>query len=151
MAGERELACTRGDRFPEFSEAVSRAKAYRLAWWEERARNIASNDVSGGQAGLVQFMLKNHDPETYRYRIEHTGADGGPISWETVLLRAEEKRQPKLIDHEPPETSSPGSSSTGSHTREAKGDTQGAGAIQAALGGSPRSSRRGVPTLSAYV
>jgi hypothetical protein len=55
---------------------------------------------------MIVFGLKNLASDDWRDRIEHTGADRGPISWETVLLRAEEKRHVKTIEHEPTETSS---------------------------------------------
>jgi hypothetical protein len=53
---------------------------------------------------MIVFGLKNLASDDWRDRIEHTGADGGPISWETVLLRAEEKRGERLvktIEHQP--------------------------------------------------
>src|SRR5580704_1785114 len=65
----------------EFSAAVSRAKAMRARWWEDRAREIALNGGPGGQATMVIFGLKNHAPEDFKEvtRQEHTGKDGGPI------------------------------------------------------------------------
>jgi hypothetical protein len=49
----------------EFLEAVSRAKAMRARWWEDRAREIALNGGPGGQATMVIFGLKNHAPEDF--------------------------------------------------------------------------------------
>ena len=66
---------------PEFSVAVSRAKAKRARWWEERAREIAQKGGPGGQATMAIFGLKNHAPDDFKEvtRQEHTGKDGGPI------------------------------------------------------------------------
>jgi hypothetical protein len=84
----------------EFSEAVSRAKAKRARWWEDRAREIALKGGPGGQATMVIFGLKNHAPEDYQEvsRRELTGRDGGPI--ETAGLTPEERAAEarRLID-----------------------------------------------------
>jgi hypothetical protein len=53
---------------------------------------------------MITFALKNLNSEDWRDRIEHTGAEGGPINLEALLLRAEEKREERLIktiEHEP--------------------------------------------------
>jgi hypothetical protein len=53
---------------------------------------------------MITFALKNLNSEDWRDRVEHTGADGGPINLEALLLRAEEKRGERLvktIEHEP--------------------------------------------------
>jgi hypothetical protein len=58
----------------------------------------------GGQTMMITFALKNLNSEDWRDRAEHTGADGGPINLEALLLRAEEKREQRLIktiEHEP--------------------------------------------------
>ena len=85
---------------PEFSVAVSRAKAKRARWWEERAREIAQNGGPGGQATMVIFGLKNHAPDDFKEvtRQEHTGKDGGPIA--TQILTPEQKAEQavRLID-----------------------------------------------------
>ena len=86
--------------FPEFLEAVNRAKAARARWWEERAREIAQKGGPGGQATMVIFGLKNHAPDDFKEvtRQEHTGKDGGPIA--TQILTPEQKAEQavRLID-----------------------------------------------------
>jgi len=70
------------DKHEAFSLAVKCAKAKSAAWWEDRAREVATNGGPGGQATMVIFGLKNHAREDYsdRQQIEHTGKDGGPIA-----------------------------------------------------------------------
>lgn len=41
------------------------------------------------------------DAIMWTQRIEHTGADGGPISLEALLMRADEIEVGKVIEHEP--------------------------------------------------
>jgi hypothetical protein len=64
------------DKHPEFSASVSRAKAARARWWEDRARGVALEGGPGGQATMVIFGLKNHAPEDYADRQEIVGAGG---------------------------------------------------------------------------
>jgi hypothetical protein len=45
---------------PQFSEAVSRAKARRLAFWEKTAIDVAAKGLGGpGAATVIVFGLKN--------------------------------------------------------------------------------------------
>jgi hypothetical protein len=80
-------------KYPEFSVAVSRAKALRARWWEARALEVAAKGGPGGQATMIIFGLKNHAPDDYKEisRRELTGADGGPI--ETAGLTPEQKAE----------------------------------------------------------
>lgn len=66
------------DKHPEFSVAVKQAKAVRAIWWEDRARQVATEGGPGGQSTMVIFGLKNHAPDDYRDKQEHeiTGANG---------------------------------------------------------------------------
>ena len=53
---------------------------------------------------MIIFALKNLNSPDWKDRVEHTGADGGPINLEAMLARAEEKREDRLIktiEHEP--------------------------------------------------
>src|SRR5437868_12602163 len=79
--------------FPEFLEAVSRAKANRARWWEDRAREIAQNGGPGGQATMVIFGLKNHAPDDFKEvtRQELSGPNGAPISVEAQQREIEER------------------------------------------------------------
>ena len=71
-----------GEQHPEFSEALSRAKAVCAKWWEERAREVALKGGPGGQATMVVFALRNLNSDDFKEveRREHTGANGGPIA-----------------------------------------------------------------------
>jgi hypothetical protein len=81
----------------DFSEAVSRAKNMRAAWWEARARDVAMNGGPGGQATMVIFGLKNHAPEDFsdKTQHEHTGKDGGPIE---LSLEARQAATKAILD-----------------------------------------------------
>jgi transcriptional regulator with XRE-family HTH domain len=69
------------ENHPEFSEAVSRAKAKRLLHWERRALDVAKEGGGGGAATMVIFGLKNMGGDEWAdvQRQELTGKDGGPI------------------------------------------------------------------------
>jgi hypothetical protein len=47
----------------------------------------------------ASLWLRNRQSKRWRDRIEHTGADGGPISLETILLKVAERERAQL---EPP-------------------------------------------------
>lgn len=61
---------------PSFSAAARHAKSVRTRAWEERVAKAVENGCTGGQASLIQFMLKNHDPDTFRDKHE-VGVSGG--------------------------------------------------------------------------
>jgi transposase len=93
-----------GQKHPEFADALSRVQGLRARFWEEQALRVAEQGGPGGQTMMITFALKNLNSEDWRDRIEHTGAEGGPINLEALLLRAEEKRgerMVKTIEHEP--------------------------------------------------
>lgn len=61
---------------PEFSEAVSRAKAARLRKWEALGLGVAANGSGGpGAATVIVFGLKNmgDDEWTAPDKVEHSG------------------------------------------------------------------------------
>ena len=58
---------------------------------------MAEKGGPGGQTMMIVFALKNLNSEDWRDRIEHTGAEGGPINLDALLLRAEEKREERLV------------------------------------------------------
>lgn len=68
---------------PEFSAAVKEHKAHRARRWEGRLDTIGEKGGGQGSAVATIFALKNIAPDEWRDRVEHTGADGGPleISW----------------------------------------------------------------------
>lgn len=53
---------------PEFSEALSRAKAAASRWWEGQARRVAVNGGGPGTATIVTFALRNFGAEDFRDR-----------------------------------------------------------------------------------
>lgn len=73
------------DNHAEFSEAVSLAKAKRLAEWERIGLGVAKNGGGTGSATVVVFGLKNMGGDEWAdvQRQEHTGKDGAPIQTET--------------------------------------------------------------------
>lgn len=63
-------------KYPEFQIAISIAKAERARNLEAHAQRMVSETCTGGQAGLIQFLMKNVAADEYRDRQEVTGADG---------------------------------------------------------------------------
>lgn len=66
---------------PEFSEAVGRAKAKRLLFWERQGLSVAESGGPGGQATMIIFGLKNMGGDEWKdkHDVEHTGPEGGAI------------------------------------------------------------------------
>jgi transcriptional regulator with XRE-family HTH domain len=75
------------ENHPEFSEAVSRAKAKRLLKWEEIGLGVARNGGGTGSATVVVFGLKNMGGDEWAdvQRSEITGKDGAPIRTESQV------------------------------------------------------------------
>ena len=70
------------EHYPEFSEAVKKAKAKCAAWWEKVNR---ANALEGkGNATSCIFGLKNMAPDDWadKQQFEHSGPNGGPIQHE---------------------------------------------------------------------
>lgn len=65
--------------YPEFLDAVSRAKAKCAAWWEKTNRILASTGT--GNATACVFGLKNMSADDWRDKqeYEHSGKDGAPL------------------------------------------------------------------------
>ncbi len=74
---------------PEFSDAVTRAKAARLRNWEEVAIAMRTNGGGPGGATITIFGLKNMGGDEWcdRQQVEHSGPNGGPIKTEEVSAR----------------------------------------------------------------
>lgn len=72
--------------YPEFSEALKKAKAKCAAWWETRLRALAVAGGGPGAATAVIFGLKNMASDDWRdkHDHEHSGKGGGPIVFETI-------------------------------------------------------------------
>lgn len=74
-------------RYPDFSDALTRATEYSFAWWEDKARS-GIHMGSGFNAALWAKSMAGRFPrETYREdkRVELTGANGGPIKTESKV------------------------------------------------------------------
>lgn len=76
---------------PEFSEALSRAKAKAAAAWERRAIKVADEGGAGAQATMILFGLKNMSADDWREKqtVEHTGKDGGAILIDSTMTAKE--------------------------------------------------------------
>ena len=61
---------------PEFADALEVARGKRVQTLEEGLLRV---DQSGPAVTARIFALKNAAPHEWRDRVEHTGADGGPI------------------------------------------------------------------------
>lgn len=75
------------EQYPEFSEAVSRAKAKRLLHWEREALRVARTGGGPGTATIIVFGLKNMGGDEWTDKVvtEHTGKDGGAIKAEALI------------------------------------------------------------------
>ncbi len=64
--------------YPEFSEALSRARAKSAAWWEENARKLVRDGGSSAQSTMIIFGLKNMSGDDWREKqeIDHRSGDG---------------------------------------------------------------------------
>ena len=60
---------------PDFSAAVTRAKAACAAWWEKQARTVAQNGGGNGQSTMIVFGLKNMGRDEWSDSIKHVGGD----------------------------------------------------------------------------
>lgn len=71
-------------QFPEFSEAVTRAKAARLRNWEDAAIKMRTNGGGPGGATITVFGLKNMGGDEWSDTTKHelTGKDGAAIKAE---------------------------------------------------------------------
>jgi len=70
------------DEHPEFQEAVTDGHARSAAYWEQRLRGVSEGEP--GNATAILFGLRNRSKSPLGWhhdtqRVEHTGADGGPI------------------------------------------------------------------------
>ena len=63
------------EHHPEFSEAANKAKAKCAAWWESKARSVASSGGAQGQTVAIIFGLKNMGRDDWkdRHDVEHSG------------------------------------------------------------------------------
>jgi hypothetical protein len=82
---------------PEFLDAVTRAKAMQLRWWEERAHSVAQGNGGPGASSMTAFGLTNLGDGEWRNRQDHTfaGPGGGPIRYEEVKVHLVKSEKPK--------------------------------------------------------
>jgi len=72
------------DRHPEFSTALTRAKAIEQSWFEKEAReNMKNRDFN---ANLWNRSTAARFREDYTERKEVTGANGGPVQVEAKTI-----------------------------------------------------------------
>lgn len=66
-------------RYPDFADAITRAREFAQAWWEDKAQ--AGLGDRNFNPRLWEFQARNRFPTSYRdiSRTEITGADGGPV------------------------------------------------------------------------
>ena len=71
------------DRYPEFSQALTDAKDYEQAWWENQAHAYMVETKEGPKlnASLWSRSMAARFPKKYREQVkqEITGADGMPL------------------------------------------------------------------------
>lgn len=81
--------------YPQFSEAVKKAKAKCAAWWERQARLGACGQGQNINATLCIFGLKNMGADDWAdvMKNEHTGKNGASLADEAVnaALRVQER------------------------------------------------------------
>ncbi len=86
-----ELGCERKSLYnwieahEEFKQAMEDARDCEFAYYMKRLRNAFDMPNVGGQATMMKLAMQMRFPERYREttRVEHTGADGGAIKYET--------------------------------------------------------------------
>lgn len=71
----------------EFSDALTRARAFSLQWWEDKARENVDNPKFN--SSLWKMMVGSQHREEYgemKRALELTGPNGGPIQTQTTVL-----------------------------------------------------------------
>lgn len=71
------------EQFPEFSQALARARAFSQAWWEKQGREGVWESQGGPKinAGLYSRSMAARFPHDWREsnKTEISGPNGGPI------------------------------------------------------------------------
>lgn len=92
-----------GKRYPEFSDAMERAKTIIAARLEKDAQAILAGEGGPGAASLCMFMMKNFSPHDYedRQTHEHVGRIGHhPMTREEAIEEARRRGLPTRIFEE---------------------------------------------------
>jgi len=83
------------ERIPEFSDALTRARALSLLWWETKAKDNVDN--AKFNSSLWKMMVGSQHREEYgemKRALEITGKDGGPIQTQAIVI------DPSSLDEE---------------------------------------------------
>ena len=82
-------------RYSEFSDAVKEAEGAATVGWLAKIEKAASD----GNWQAAAWKLERRYPDDFgrRERIEHTGADGGPIQVEQDVTYSVEERQRRIL------------------------------------------------------
>lgn len=64
-------------QYPDFLEALSRAKVHAQAWWE--AKGVEGMEADKFNAAVWKKSMEARFREDYTERQELTGANGGPV------------------------------------------------------------------------
>ena len=74
----------------EFSEALTRARALSLLWWEEKAKKNVDNPKFN--SSLWKMMVGSQHREEYgemKRALEVSGPNGAPIEVKSTVVKAE--------------------------------------------------------------
>lgn len=66
-------------QFPEFMDAITRARVLAQAWWEERARESLGDRNFNAALWAKSMSARFPDEYSDRSKLELTGKDGGPV------------------------------------------------------------------------
>lgn len=76
---------------PEFSDALTRARAKCQAWWEDKGQDGITSPMFNGSVWAKNMGARFKGDWSDKSSVELTGANGGPIKSESsVTLTAEE-------------------------------------------------------------
>lgn len=85
-----------GKVHPEFSAAVTRAKAASLLAWEKKGHKVADGHGGAGSSTVVVFALKNLGGGDWADKQEHDHTHSGDVTITRRVVKA--KGKPEEID-----------------------------------------------------
>lgn len=71
---------------PEFSDALTRARAHAQAWWEDRGQDGMATPGFNGSVWSRSMAARFPDDWREQKGVELTGRDGGPVQVSRVEL-----------------------------------------------------------------
>lgn len=83
----RQTLLNWSNEHPEFLDALNRAKDCELAFFEAKGREGMEKGSAFNAALWAKCVSGRFPSEPYRERVEHTGADGGPIAVTAIERR----------------------------------------------------------------